>query len=171
MDIVELQGIIRGFNSDLPPNIAKTLTVSVDGNLVDHGRAVGRASDLTSDDLVSFFYNVQLGIIEHEVLGAWPRCPVHGNHPLRADAAGWICDSSNMTWSYGELTQIRIPPEPPRADGEVRWTLGGIGVIAHHDGDLWFRNVGARLREGQRVDFEEDAPQGNMRAAKNVRPI
>ena len=99
-------------------------------------------------------------LIEHEFGCAWPRCPVHGSHPLHANSDGWHCPTTAAAdvrypdaqrWEYGSLAQVPVSPEPPRADGAVRWYLDdlGWGVIAHHQGDL-FVHFSSIIGEGYR---------------------
>jgi len=130
-------------------------------------------------------------LIEHSFGYAWPRCPVHGSHPLRAEGDGWHCLTSlppssvpnapepgQQLWEYGSLAQFPVPPEQPRPDGTVRWYLDdlGWGVIAHQQGDLFVHfssiiGVGYRsLGEGQPVTFNvASGSQGRFRRAEHVK--
>lgn len=166
-----MAAIVRGFNADLPAGVTRSLDLQGDNQLVHRGRVVSGSNDMAIDDLLSLLYDVQIGVIEHDICGAWPRCPWHGTHPLRITDEGWKCEASEQLWQYGTLARHPLPPEPARVDGEVRWMMDSWGLIAHRDGDLWFRYSDGPLAEGQRVDFvEDDAMQGNLRRALNVSP-
>jgi cold shock CspA family protein len=171
MEIDTLKSYVEGFNADLPTGQVRTLEVNSYGELIDRGRHVAAAARLAVFGLTSIFSDVQIGLIEHEVGAAWPRCPTHGSHPLEPDVVGWECPTTEHSWPYGSIAANTPPAEPARADDEVRWMLHGWGLIAHHEGDLWFMHF-PDLAEGQRVSYVvEPARQGLFRRAAEVMPV
>lgn len=180
-----LPSMVRGFNEDLP-EAASRYRLSYENAAVRFSGQEWRAAELGPEGLAVLFEQVQDQVIESVVGGAWPRCPLHGSHPLEPEADGWQCPiAGDQTgpahfWSYGDAGKSTPPPEPARADGEVRWFSDrrGWGVIAHRDGDVWvhFMEIAGdgyrSLSEGQLVQFDLEGRQARFRSrAKNVRPV
>ncbi len=192
--------LLERFNSDLPTGYKVRCEADPELGLVlalwSHGTEWWREGIAVQGVLDRRLVGAKLRtlqgeLIEHEFGHAWPRCPVHGSHPLRAEGDGWHCpivDSTSASslpphpdtewWDYGSLARFPAPPEPHREDGMVRWYLDdlGWGVIAHHEGDLFvhFSAIAGdgyrRLEEGERVAFNVDpGRQGKFRRAVHVR--
>ncbi len=166
----DLIAIVGGFLEDLPSESEHTVNVDSAGRLSHRGQVQGYASDLSIEDVITILQGVQTRVIEHDLGRSWPRCPTHGTHPLEITEQGWHCPQSDGTWRFGTLAEQPIPPEPQRADSQVRWMLGSWGVIAHHEGDLWFMYAPGDLLEGQLVTFRAAGRQGRFRRAQDVRP-
>jgi cold shock protein len=184
-----VEAIVAGFSADLPPGYEARLERR-DGELqlfTRHGTEdwvfmVAIGLDVVSEMIPWMLSTCQGELIEHHLGEAWPRCPVHGGHPLIPDSNGWRCPQNGRdgsVWAFGSLADLSIPPDPARRDGEIRWWYDelGWGVIAHEEGDLFviFGSVNvdgfARLREGQRVDFDVGkGRQGKFRVAEHVTP-
>ena len=190
-----LDEIVAGYDADLPSGYRVRLERD-DSDLrlmARHGdddwRLMAAVGEDFNSGLIEWMLRTCQGeLIEHDLGEAWPRCPLHGGHPLRPMVDGWHCPQEHLTsaeptvWAYGTIAEVPVPPDPPRADGEVRWYLDdlGWGVIAHHEGDLFvlFMSIegtgpGYReLREGQRVEFTlSDGRQAMFRRAEHVRPL
>jgi hypothetical protein len=78
------------------------------------------------------FVQIQDYVIESVLGAAWPRCPLHGAHPLDPGNDDWVCPVSpsatpEARWAFGTLANHPAPAEPVRPDGAVRWWLGGRG--------------------------------------------
>lgn len=185
----EVEAIVAGFSADLPPGYEarlerrdRELQLSTRQESEDWEFMVSIGLDGMPETIPWMFSTCQGELIEHHFGEAWPRCPVHGGHPLVPETNGWHCpldDRKDSVWAFGSLAGISTPPDPARKDGEVRWWYDelGWGVIAHQGGDLFviFASINvdgyARLREGQRVDFDvAKGRQGRFRIAKNVTP-
>lgn len=193
-----IMDIIVAVNDDLPLGWAIGCQDDENGGLAFSARSVAgdevggpampAGYDLDIGTLGTFLREIQGELIEHAFGYAWPRCPVHGSHPLRPGGDGWRCpgegssragdlEPSRAHWDFGRISGIPVPAEPRRADGEVRWYLDdlGWGVIAHHDGDLFvhFSSIAGNgyrsLDEGRRVTFEVvPGRQGTFRRADHV---
>jgi CspA family cold shock protein len=122
---------------------------------------------------------IQSDIMECVVGGAWPRCPIHGRHPLRVGGTEWTCPVRSDRWPIGDLPTTTVS-EPKVEDNTVRWWSDdlGWGVVAHHEGDIFvlfsmldgsgYRN----LQEDDRVEVKlAHRMQGRLRAAQHVRLI
>ena len=188
--------ILDGFNADLPSGYEAAwvpeeefdwtrLSVRCPDGWLLPGPAIG-ADTPSIEDFAGMLRNMQGELIEHVLGEAWPKCPDHGGHPLDPRADGWFCPTEDpgipgvRPWPYGTLAAIPVPPDPPRADGKVRWYLEdlGWGVIAHHEGDLFvlfamIEGTGYRmLHEGQQVEFTvSSGRQGKFRRAEHVRTV
>jgi CspA family cold shock protein len=177
------QTMTSGFNADLPAGASPYQAVR-DERTCSFAGVEWPAEDMSPALLASTFEGVQDNVIESVTGSAWPRCPLHGTHPVCPDETGWRCPAESHaepgahSWPYGSLAGLEVPPEPPRADGVVRWYLAdrGWGVIAHRDGDLFvhfsaIEGPGFReLSEGQRVDVIVGyGRQGILRQAEIVR--
>lgn len=126
---------------------------------------------------VPVFADIQDRVIEQVLGAAWPRCPIHGTHPLEPSAEGWVCPVERQRWSYGSTRSWHLSPEPERQDGVVRWfsERRGSGVIAHEEGDIFFhinQLVGSKNLgniEGIRANVElSDGRIGRFRLARRV---
>lgn len=179
------QEMTSGFTADLPPGARPYQAVRGERTCSFAG-SEWPAQDTSPALVASIFEGVQDTVIESVTGSAWPRCPLHRTHPLCPDETGWRCpaesnaepDASTHSWPYGSLAGQQVPPEPQRADGEVRWYLEdrGWGVIAHRDGDLFVHfsaidQPGYRtLSEGQHVEVTAgEGRQGVLRQAELVR--
>jgi len=140
-------------------------------------------SGLPGPESLSWMLKTAQGeFIEHVLGVAWPRCPLHGSHPLDPELDAWHCplEPDRDGWRYGTLAEHPPAPEPSRADGEVRWYLAeqGWGVTASKHGDLFVHHSmidmpGYRvLSEGQRVDYKlrPGARQGKLGSVSWCRP-
>jgi CspA family cold shock protein len=180
-----LASMVRGFNEDLPETAIRYRLSYEDGAVRCSGQE-WHAAEIGPEGLAVLFEQVQDQVMESVVGGAWPRCPLHGSHPLDPEVRGWECPNADdqakpaHVWAYGHAAKGTPPPEPARADGEVRWFSGrrGWGVIAHRDGDVWvhFSEIAGdgyrSLAEGQLVQFEPEGRQARFRSrANNVRPV
>ncbi len=134
------------------------------------------------------FDRLQQTVIELGVGQAWPACPEHGYHPLRATVEGWACSladnwpagvtllarSSAPVWAYGSFQDGRGLGSLLRGDHVIRWYRSdwGWGIIADLEGDVWFHinrfrePAPACIADGASVDYELDGSQGPLRSVR-----
>jgi cold shock CspA family protein len=169
-----------GFNADLPADFAY-VTPMTDKASATH-KLSSRGDTSTPWSLISLFEGLQDVVIRHSGK-TWPRCPLHGTHPLEATESGWECPvpgEPRRRWPYGTLSDFETPPDPKYEDGSVRWysKRWGWGLIAHNQGDLVFREGDVRVEglwrrelvEGTQVEFSVSAgQQGILREVEWVR--
>jgi cold shock CspA family protein len=137
-------------------------------------------------DLVKCLDEVQQSVIEDGVGRAWPACPDHGHHPLRATSSGWSCACAGATrsvsaetpedltnrWHYGTLGKEGSLRPLLVADHVIRWYRPdwGWGIIADEDGEVWFHAssfeepVSNRISDGASVAYEVSGRQGVLRS-------
>ena len=168
--MVDVPDLLAAVSADLPPGYSLRPTRDPDHDWLGieavlptgEVRLLAWTSDEDDGHLLDGLRTAQCELIEHELGEAWPRCPVHGTHPLRPGPGGWACPADSAgRWDYGSLSSVPVAPEPNRDDGEVRWWLDdlGWGLIAHHGGDVWvhisaIEGSGYRtLQEGERVEY------------------
>jgi cold shock protein len=181
--------VLDAVNRDLPDGYSLRLS---DAKTFEHGwmavEAVcpdGTVRHLTwmagFSQLFSGLRTAQSELIEHEFGEAWPRCPLHGSHPLKPEPDGWHCPTDGVeVWAYGSIKDDFVEPEPNLIDGVVRWWADdlGWGVVADRDGDVFvhfsmIEGTGYRsLNEGDRVEYRVSAGmQGKFRQAEWARQI
>ena len=178
-----LPELLTAVSADLPPGYSLRITTdSPPGTdwlgieAVLPGTEVFLLAWMTSDDDAQSLHGLRTAqgeLIEHVLGEAWPRCPIHGGHPLQPGLVGWACPAGSAgPWDYGTLGDVAVAAEPHREDGEVRWWLGdlGWGVLADHEGDVWvhFSAIEAEghrsLSEGERVEYRvRDSGRGEVR--------
>lgn len=195
--VVDVPELLLAVSADLPPGYTLRLTYDSPPDTDWVGiEAVLPSSEvfllawMTSDDDVQFLHALRTAqgeLIERVLDKAWPRCPVHGTHPLRPGPVGWACPAGAPAgpWDYGSLAGVPVAPETHRRDGEVRWWLDdlGWGVVASNDGDVFvhFSMIEAdgyrALTEGELVEYRiktgrsGEVRQGLFRQAEWVRRV
>ncbi len=108
--------MIVGFVADLPDEV-RAHHLSDQNELVFFGTRLSTETggvpsellDLTSQQLVDIFAEVQIDVMTHHFNGEpWPLCPEHGTqaaepHSLDPEASGWCCPNSGRSWPYGHF--------------------------------------------------------------------
>jgi cold shock CspA family protein len=182
---------LAGFVSDLPDGAILSVLNQKSPFLVEleiGSEARLRATIRAEEDIPAVFSDIQQEVIEFSTGTAWPECPIHGFHPLRAKRGGWVCDldrsegvssQAQRVAPYGSIAQLS-KPALSIANGTLRWFRPdwGWGIIADDQGDIWFHrsdlsDLDVLPAPGALVRCTINGTQGLFRraAAGSVKPI